>query len=801
MRDLRYALRTLLKSPGFTVVAVLTLGLGIAANTAIFSAVDAVLLHPLPFPRSEQLVHVTKTMPMFELFKSHSSALDFLDYRAQSKAFSDMAAIESGQFNLTGDRAPERLPGLRVSPSLFPLLGMTPILGRAFVPEEEQFGRHHVAILSETLWRSHFGAGREILGKQIELDGENYTVIGVTSPMLAFISRAELWLPLAFSPAELAPNQRGHQNLDVVARLKLEANLATAAADLPRVASQMTKQYPNWYPKGWSIEAAPLAASVSGPIRTPLLVLLGAVALVLLISCANVANLLLARASARQKEFTIRAALGAGRWVIVRQLLAESSIIALAAAGLGLMMSIWVLDLFERFGPRGLLRGQHLEANVVVGGFTLLLSLLATLFFGLAPAIAASKTDLNDTLKESSRGASAGSSKRRLRATLMASEIALSLTLLISAGLLIRSFVRLQQANPGFDAQHLATFRVTLPMAAYRENARVSAFQDELLTRLASLPGVTDAGEVDPLPFSGSNRGGSFNIVGRPWGNTQAVPDVAYRRASPGYFRAMQIPVLRGRVFTPQDGPSSPKVAVVDEPFVRQFFPKENPIGIQLSGPDPGGYTIVGVVGGIKNNNLSLPPASTIYYSSVQAPFRAMTFLVRTPAGDPLGLLPSIRREVQALDRNIPVYQPSTMEERLSDSLARTRFSTTLLAVFAGIALLLAAIGIYGVISYVVGQRGHEIGIRMALGARPQDAVLLVLRQGTASVLAGIAVGFVASLAATRALSTLLYGVSATDPVTFILLSLFLAAVALVASYIPARRATKVDPMVALRYE
>src|SRR5579864_5968474 len=305
IRDFRYALRTLLKSPGFTIVAVLTLALGIAANTAIFSAVDAVLLHPLPFLHSEQLVHVTKTMPMFELFKSHSSALDFLDYRAQSKAFSDITAIETGQYNLTGDRAPERLPGLRVSPSLFPLLGVTPILGRAFAPEEEQFGRHNVVILSETLWRSHFGAGREILGKQIELDGENYTVIGVTRPMLTFISRAELWLPLAFSPAELAPDRRGHQNLDVIARLKPGASLATAAADLQRVASQMTKQDSSRYPKGWSIEAAPLAASVSGPIRTPLLVLLGAVALVLLISCANVANLLLARASARQKEFTI----------------------------------------------------------------------------------------------------------------------------------------------------------------------------------------------------------------------------------------------------------------------------------------------------------------------------------------------------------------------------------------------------------------------------------------------------------------------------------------------------------------
>jgi predicted permease len=798
-RDLKLAIRTLIKSPGFFIVAVLTLALCITANTAIFSAVDAVLIHPLPFPHPEQLVDVTKTMPMFELFKSAASALDFLDYRDHSKSFSEIAALEAGQFNLTGDRQPERIPGMRVSASLFPLLGVKPILGRAFSSEEEQWGRNKVVILGEALWQSRFGGDRQILGKQIQVEGENYAVIGVARPMLFFISRADLWLPLAFSPDQLTGNQRGHQNLRVVARLKPNTSLPQADADLQSVAAQMTGQYPSWYPKGWSISADPLSSKVSGPIRTPLLVLLGAVALVLLIGCANVANLLLARASARQKEITIRTALGARRILIVRQLLAESGVIAVIAGAVGLLASIWVLDFFERFAPRNVLQGQHLTANWMVGGFTLLLCMLATLLFGLAPAITASKTDLNDALKETSRGASGGTRKQRLRSVIVASEVALSLTLLIAAGLLIRSFQRLQEASPGFDAQHLATFQISLPVVDYRQPSQVAAFYSQLLTNLASLPGVTAVGAVDPLPFSGSNRGGSFDIVGRKW--SKATPDVSYRRASPGYFQAMRIPVLKGRVFAEQDGPDAPKVAVVDEPFVRQFFPSEDPLGKQLSGPATGGYTIVGVVGGTKSNSLSTPPASTIYYAGLQDPFRAISVVLRTAARDPMSLLPAVRREVQALNANLPVYRPATMEERLSGSLARTRLSTTLLSVFAALALLLAAIGIYGVISYIVSQRGHEIGIRMALGARPADAVLLVLRQGTAPVLIGIVAGFIASLGATRLLSSLLYGVSATDPVIFICLSLFLTAVALAACYFPARKATKVDPMIALRYE
>jgi putative ABC transport system permease protein len=799
IRDLRYAIRTLLKAPSFTVVAILTLALGIAANTTIFSAVDAVLLHPLSFPHAEKLVTVTKTMPMFDLFQSVSSALDFRDYQSQTKAFSEMAAIEYGQYNLTGNRQPERLPGMRVSPNLFSLLGVAPVLGRSFSPEEDQLGRDKVVILSEPLWKSHFGGNREILGQKIELDSQSYTVIGVAQPMLAFLSSAELLMPLSFTPEQLAPNQRGHQNLDVVARMKPEFGLAKTNADLQRIAAQITKQHPDWYPQGWTIEAAPLELRVSGPVRTPLLVLVGAVALVLLIACANVANLLLVRASARHKEISIRTALGASRFAIVRQLMAECGVIAVTAGALGLTASIWVLDLFERFGPRGLLRGQHLTTNLFIAGFTLTVSVLATLLFGLAPAVAASHADLNDALKETSRGSSGGAARRRLRSALMASEVALSLTLLISAGLLIRSFVRLQQTSPGFDAGHLATFQLSLPVVSYKDPASMAAFYDQLLTRLETLPGVTAVGAVDPLPFSGSNRGGSFNIIGRKW--DKGTPDVGYRRASPGFFAAMRIPLLKGRTFTAQDSTNAPQVAIVDEPFVKRFFANEDPIGKQLSGPNKGGYTIVGVVGGVKNNNLAEPAEATIYYPGLQAPFRAITVVMRTPSDNPMSLLSGVRQVVESLDRNLPVYRPITMEGRLSGSLARTRFSTTLLLVFASLALVLAAIGIYGVISYLVSQRAREIGIRMALGARPNDAVGLILRQGAMPVVAGIAAGFLGSLAATRVLSGLLYGVSATDPLVFAGVSIILAAVAFVASYLPARKATRVDPMIALRYE
>lgn len=802
--DLRYAVRTLLKSPGFTLVAMLTLALGIGANTAIFSAVDAVLLHPLPFHNPGELVGITKDMPMFGLSTSVASALDFYDYRSSAKAFSDMAAIGRDSFNLTGEREPQRVPGMRVSASLFRLLDVTPFLGRPFTQEEEQWGRHRVVILGEPLWNSRYGSNPGVVGTQIQIEGESFTVVGVAHPMLQFVSEAQLWVPLAFSPEQLEPNSRGRQFLGVVGRMKPGVSLAQANADLRAVAAGMTERLSSWYPKGWSINAEPLSDTVSGPIRAPLLILTAAVALVLLIGCANVTNLLLARASARQKEIGIRAALGAGSSRIVRQLLVESGVLAVLAGAAGLLIAVVAMNLFSRFGPQGLLRGQHLEVSPWIGAFTALLSLATVLLFGLAPALTARRVNLNDALNSTTR-TGASLEKRRLRELLIGAEVALSLVLLISAGLLVRSFVQLQQANPGFSASQVLTAQLNLPVVEYSTSESKSRFYGQLLERIGSLPGVDHAGATNSLPLSGSNRGGSFDIIGRTWGQNEIVPDVGQRSIMPGYFDAMRIPLLRGRVITDRDGWSAVKVAVVDEPFSRQFFAGD-PIGKQISGPDPSGaykgvYTIVGVVGGIKHSSLSSPPAPTIYYPQLQAPSPAMTIIVRSNQRDPLNLAPAIQAEVARLNPNLPLYRVATLEQVMANSLERARFSTTLLGAFALLALLLAAIGIYGVVAYTVSRRTREIGIRMALGARSADALRLVLGQAMIPILAGVAIGLAASFGASRVLSTQLYGVSVNDPLTFLAVSLFLAAIATAACYFPARRATQVDPVTALRYE
>jgi putative ABC transport system permease protein len=795
--DVRYALRMLAKNPGFTLVAVATLTIGIGANTAIFSAIDAVLLHPLTFPDASQLVSITKDMPMFELVKANSSPLDFLDYRSHSTSFSGMAAIEANNFNLTGGREPERVGGMRASANLFSLLGAAPIFGRAFSVDEEQTGKDHVVILSEALWKRRFGGDSRILGSQIQIEGENYTVVGITRPILQFVGAFQLWMPLAFSPKDLDQNARGHQFLMVMARMKPGVTLAQANADLKVAASRMTKERADWYPKGWSVDAEPLAQTVAAPLHDSLLILIGAVALVLLIGCVNVANLLLARANSREKEIGIRTALGASRRRIVGQLLTEGSIVSMAAAGLGILSAAWALDLFERFGPSLLLRGQRLEIDWFICGFAVAVSLVSTLIFALAPAIAASKTDVNEALKERSR--TSGAPKSRMRDALVTAEVALSLVLLICAGLLVRSFQALEQAKTGFSPDHVLTLNVSLPVAEYPKPQDVSGFHGRLLARIASLPGVSATGAVNNLPFDGNNSGGSFDIVGRKWPASEPQPDVSDRSITPGYFSALRIPVLRGRPFAEQDGFAAPKVAIVDEPFVRRFFPNENPIGQKIE--RDGQFTIIGVVGAIKKTSLSVAPTPTIYFPDAQKAARGVRLVIRTAGMDPLALVPAIRREMSALDRDLPVFGVLTMNGVLENSLARGRFATTLIASFAVIALLLAAIGIYGVVSYTVGRRSQEIGIRMALGAQAGDAVRLILKQGMLPVFIGIAVGFVVSLAATRAMAKAFYGVSPSDPVTFIVLSGTLAFIAALASYIPARRATRIDPVRALRSE
>jgi len=795
MQNLRYALRTLAKSPGFAFTAILTLAIGIAASTAIFTAVDAVLLHPLPYPNAGQLVLVTKNMPKFELVKSDSSALDFVDYRNLSRSFSQMAAIETNSVNLTGDAQPVRVYGLRVSTCLFPMLGVQPIVGRVFRPEEEQLGKERVALLGEGLWKSRFGADPHMAGKQVEIDAQKYTVVGVVAPVLQFMEQAQLYVPLAFTSAQLDPHARGHQNTDVVARLKPGVTLDQARAEMTVVAAQMTHNLPDWYPPDWNIELDPLADQVAGDLRTPLLVLLGAVGMVLLAGCLNVANLLLARATAREKEIGLRIALGAGRARIVRQLLSESLLLAAISGAAGLAIGVWAIELFRRFGSPELLGWQTLRVNTLAVIFAAGLAMVTSLVFGLAPALSASQT----------RPAWRGRSSNRLRSLLVVAEVAVSVVLLAGAGLLLRSYARLWQTSPGFVADHLLTARISLPPLQYRDPQRIAAVQSELLGSVRALPGVISAGAVDGLPFGGGGHGGDFKIVGRPWPKADAVPDVEKRHASPGYFAAMRIPLKQGRLFTAQDAAGAPRVALVDETFAKAFFPKGDAIGQFVIDPylklKPGEASqIVGIVGAVKDRNLMSTPRAIIYHPALQAPLPYMNLVVRT-AGDPLALVPAIQQGVRDLDRNLPVYKIATMEQNLSDSLMRRRFSTAVLAVLAGLALCLAALGVYSVISYSVGQRTREIGIRMALGAQPGSVNRLVVRQGLWPVAVGLGAGLLISLVAMRALASLLYGVTATDPATFLAVCGGLLAISALASAIPARRAARVDPMAALRHE
>ncbi|HTQ53620.1 MAG TPA: ABC transporter permease [Bryobacteraceae bacterium] len=795
MLTLRHAFRSLIKSPGYAVTAILTLALGVGASTAIFTTVDAVLIHPLGYHDPDQLVLITKNMPKFELFKSDHSALDFLDYRNFSRSFSHMAALQTNSVNLTGAGEPVRVYGLRVSTSLFPMLGVQPVAGRLFRPEEEQPGQDRVAILGEGLWRSRFGADPHIAGSTVEIDGQKYAVVGVVQPVLQFMEQAQLYVPLAFTPAQLDPNARGHQNMDVVARLKPGVSLEQGRAEMKIVAARMTRNLPVWYPPDWNIQLDPLAGQVAGDLRTPLLVLLGAVGMVLLIGCVNVANLLLARATARQKEIGLRIALGASRGRIVRQLLGESLLLSALAGAAGLAMAAWVLAAFQRFGSPELLRWQTIRINAPALSFAAALALLTCLIFGLAPALSASQ------VRPAHRGRSSG----RLRSLLVTAEVALAVMLLASAGLLLRSYARLWQTNPGFHPDHLLTARISLPPLQYRDPAQITAFQSDLLAEVKALPGVVSAGAVDGLPFGAGGGGGDFQIAGRPWPASEAVPDVEKRVATTDYFRTMGIPLKQGHFFTAQDGAGRHRVCLIDETLARSFFPKGDAIGqflIDARVSQTRGDTseIIGIVGGVKDRNLMNGPRPVIYHPALQTPRPFMNLVVRT-AGDPLALVPAIQQRVRALDRNLPVYKIATMEQNLSDSLMRRRFSMLLLAVLAAFALCLAGLGIYGVISYAVSQRVREIGIRMALGAEAGNVERLILSQGMRPVAAGVALGLLASLAAMRALASLLYGVQPSDPATFLAVSGILLAIATLASVIPARRAAHVDPMAALRHE
>jgi putative ABC transport system permease protein len=805
-QDLLFGLRMMGKRPGFTLVAALTLALGIGANTAIFSVVNAVLLNPFPYREPDKIVRlfVTSVNDNDPGIKSVSYP-DFLDYRAQNQVFTQTAVIDATSLTLMGSEEPERIQCALVSASLFPLLGIQPVLGRAFLPEEDQPQGAPVVILGYGLWQRRFGSSASIIGQNITLTGNRYTVIGVLpaefkmpSQLMGVGRPYDVWMPVGPSARQ---RSRGQHRFEAYARLKSGVTLARAQDDLSLIASRLAAQYPDSN-KDKGLGLVPLRELAVRDSRTVLFILLGAVSFVLLIACANVANLLLARAAARQKEIAIRMAMGAGRARIIRQMLTESVLLAVLGGGAGLLLALWGADAFAALHPGGLPRLDEVGIDGRVLGFTFGISLLTGLVFGLAPALQASKSDLLVTIKEGSGQIASSAGSRRIRGLLVISEVALSLVLLIGAGLLINSFWRLQQVNPGIQPDHLLTLRLTLPQNDYRDNQQASHFYQQLLARFGAMPGVESAGAVTILPLGGGFSCDSFTRDDRPAPPGQE-PCAEYRSVTPGYFKTMGIALVHGREFTERDLRAAPPVAVINETMARRFFADVNPIGMRIT-PDTGeriSREIVGVVRDVKHFGLDKEAGAELYVPYFQDAWaRSMTIVLRT-SGDPASLSSAARREVWALDKNLPVANIQTMEQLLARSIAEPRFRTLLLGLFASVALLLAASGIYGVMSYAVTQRTPEIGIRMALGASTADVLKLVVGHGMILTLIGVTLGLGAAFTLTRWLKSLLFGISATDPLTFTVIALLMMAVALVACWIPARRATRVDPMVALRYE
>ncbi|HEV2913882.1 MAG TPA: ABC transporter permease [Pyrinomonadaceae bacterium] len=803
-QDLRYGLRMMLKNPAFTAVAVLALGLGIGANTAIFSVVNSILLRPLPFREPDRLVTVMHNYPKLDLIAPVSPP-GFEDYRARTDVFENAGASSGGSFNLTGEGEPERIQARGVTAGFFETLGVEAALGRTFLPEEDKPGNEHVVVLSNGLWQRRYGADPGVVGRTITLDGEGYTVVGVMPAGFRFYGQDDAWAPLALNAEMMSPNRRGSEFLLMIARLKPGVSFEQAQAAMNSVASQIRQDNPQQYPSDsdWGVRVKPVYEEMVADIRPALLVLLGAVGFVLLIACANVANLLLARASVRRKEIAIRTALGAGRWRLVRQLLTESVLLSITGGGLGLLLAVWGVDVLVKLNQNNIPRAREIGIDARVLAFTFGLSLVTGVLFGLAPALQASRTQLTDALKEGGR-TSGGSHRARFRSLLVVTEIALALVLLIGAGLMVKSFSRLSHVDPGFQPQNLLTMQVALPVTKYKEDKQIGDFFRQALEKIKSLPGVQSEGAVSQLPLSGSVASGFFTIEGQEASGEQR-PHTDLRASSPEYLQTMGIPLLKGRYFNERDTDSSPNVAIIDETLARRYWPGADPVGRRISynrrDGKPVWREIVGVVGAIKHKALDADYRGQLYFPHPQNPWSNMSLVVRSNTADPASLTAAVRSAIQAVDKDQPVYRVMTMETMVAESVAQHRFSMFLLTLFAVVAVALAVVGLYGVMSYGVSQRTHEIGIRMALGAQARDVLRMVVGQGFVLALLGVGAGLLGALALTRVMSSLLFGVSATDPFMFVSVPLILAGVALLACYLPARRATKVDPMVALRYE
>jgi putative ABC transport system permease protein len=824
LQDLRYGARALARNKAFTLVAVLTLALGIGANTAIFSVVNAVLLQPLPYKDPGKLVFVWTTMISQGVPISGSAAPDFREWRSRNQVFQGMAAYTNDNLNLSlPGEEPSRLQGADVSPELFSLLGVNPVLGRTFLPEEEQWGRHRVVLLSYSFWQTRFGGEKNILSRHLRLGGQDYAIIGVMPKGMPFfddLPRADLWVPLSYAPKD-DMNTRGNHYLNVVARLKSGVSLERAGTEMSGIANQIEQQFPE--NKGLGAKVVTVREQLVGDVRPALLILLGAVAFVLLIACMNIANLMLARATARQQEFAVRAAMGAGRGRLLVQLLIESLPNALFGGVAGVLLASWGIKFLESLIPSDLPRFNPIAINTTVLAFSAAISLLTTLFLALAPAFFASKSDIQETLREGVRGGQEHRGSGKLRSLLVVSEVAMAVLLLAGAGLLIKTFGALRHADPGFTSDHVLTMQMELSPDTDFPNGHEDAaiqFYRELSERVDALSGVKGSGITTTLPLGfGMGWGKNFDIQGHtPPTLLENVPIVRFQLSTPGYFPAIAARLRDGRFFTWQDNQTAPGVAIINETVAHQFFPNENPIGkliwmrpplalipseFRKTDTLPPWRTIVGVIADMKDQAINHPAFPTVYAPYAQyhnEGWGSTIFAVRT-TGDPLAASGMVRDQIHALLPNEPVAEVASMEQLLARSLSRARFSTMLLSIFASLALTLAAVGIYGVMAYAVAQRTREIGVRLALGAQPRDVLGMVLLGGGKLTAFGIILGLVGALILNRFLRSQLYGVSAHDPLTYAAAAVLLSVVALVACYLPARRATRVDPLVALRYE
>jgi putative ABC transport system permease protein len=823
LNEIRVALRGLLKSPGFTVIAVATLALAIGANSAVFSLINALLVRPLPYHEPAKLVLLWEQFKTQGLERIPVSAPEYLDYEKEFQSCGQIAAFDYTTFNLAGGNVPERISGAAVSPALFPMLGIDPIAGRTFAREEQGEGHDDVIVISERLWNRRFNSDPYLIGKTLVLNGRSYTVIGVMPKSFEFpiplfnvqggqfAERVDIWKPVAFTPAEL--KARYSRSYGIIARLRPDVSPTRAQAELETIIANWIRLHPDNYASGGGFGAKiyPLHEQVVGSMRTGLVILLGAVAFVLLIACANLATMLLARASARERELAIRVALGAGPWRLLRQMLTESVILGIGGGVAGVVLSVWGLELLKRIGTRTIPRLTEVNLDLTVLAVTGIVAVGTGILFGLIPALASAKPELTEALKEGGRGSTTGTHRNRIRNMLVVAEIALALVLLVGAGLLMKGFVRLQNVDPGFNPDKVLTMEMALPNVKYPSGSSPSYlggestanFFQEGNRRIAQLPGVEFSAATVILPLSGSNSDSSFAIEGREMRPNEPGPDEEVRTITPDYFRVLQTPLMAGRFFNESDTASSTPVAIVNQALARKYWPNENAVGkrITFGDPtkDPKWITIVGIVGNIHHRALDVDSQPEYYTPHTQLPVRAMILAVRSTQ-DPRSLTSAIRREILSLDPDQPIANVRTLEAVVADSVAPRRLSVVLLGVFAGIALLLAAVGTYGVISYLVVQRTHEIGVRMALGAQRRDVLALVVGHALKLVGIGTLLGLVLALFSTRTLSTLLYSVGAFDVTTFVLVTLVLAAIALLASYIPALRATRADPMIALSH-